>query len=47
MVEWCWQRKTPDSSTRVLWQSYQQRHLVASTRNAQKEWEFSLAKYFC
>jgi len=43
MVEWwCRQRKTPDSSTRALWQSYQQRHLVASRRNGWKEWEFSL-----
>jgi hypothetical protein len=24
---WCWLGKTPDLSTRALWQSYQQRHL--------------------
>jgi hypothetical protein len=29
MVEWYWQWKTPDSSTRTLWQSYQQSHVVA------------------
>jgi hypothetical protein len=48
MVEWwCWQGKTPDSSTRALWKSYQQRHLIASRRNRQKKWEFNRAKYFC
>jgi hypothetical protein len=34
-------------ATRVLCQSYKQRHLVASRRNGRKEWEFCLAKYFC
>jgi hypothetical protein len=29
LVEWYLQGKTPDSSTRALWQSYQQNHLVA------------------
>jgi hypothetical protein len=42
MVEWHWQRKTPDLSTRVLRQFYQLRHLVVSKRNGRKEWEFSL-----
>jgi hypothetical protein len=47
MVEWqCWQGKT-DSSTRALWKSYQQRHLIANRKNGQKKWEFNLAKYFC
>jgi hypothetical protein len=36
MVEWCWQKKTPDSSTRALWQSYQDSCLVASRRNLVK-----------
>jgi hypothetical protein len=38
MVEWCRQRETPDSSTRALWQTYHQSHLVASTRNGQSVW---------
>jgi hypothetical protein len=29
--------KTPDSSTKALWQSYQQNHLGASRRNGQKK----------
>jgi hypothetical protein len=40
-------QKTPDSSTRALWQSYQQSHLVANRRNWRQEWEFGFVKYFC
>jgi hypothetical protein len=36
-----------DSSTRALWQSYQQSHLVASRRNGRNQRELGLAKYFC
>jgi hypothetical protein len=46
-MEWYRQGKTPDTSTRALWNSYQHRHLVTSRRNGRKEWEFSLTKYFC
>jgi hypothetical protein len=38
MVELCRQRKTPDSSTRALWKSYQHSHLVASMSNGRREW---------
>jgi hypothetical protein len=37
MVEWCRQRKTSDSSTRALWQSYPQSHLVESGRNGRRK----------
>jgi hypothetical protein len=36
-VELCRQR-TSDSSTRTLWKSYQQIHLIASRRNGRREW---------
>jgi hypothetical protein len=39
---WCRQRKSPDSSTRALWQSYQQNLLGASRRKGRKKWEFYL-----
>jgi hypothetical protein len=35
--------KTPDSSTRALWQSYQQRHLGVRRRNARRSWKFALS----
>jgi hypothetical protein len=37
MVKWCQQGKTPDSSTRPLWQSYQQSYLVARQEELAKE----------
>jgi hypothetical protein len=40
---WYLMGKTPDPSTRALWQSYQQNHLRASRRNGRKKWEFYLA----
>jgi hypothetical protein len=45
MVEWYWQRKTPDSSTRALLQSYQQ--LSSNKAGGNGEWnnEFGLTKY--
>jgi hypothetical protein len=47
MVEWwCWQRKSFDSSTRVLWKSYRQSHLVARSRNGRKKSEYCLVKIF-
>jgi hypothetical protein len=33
--------KTPDSSTRALWKSYQQRHLGASRRNGRRSESFA------
>jgi hypothetical protein len=47
MVEWCRQRKTPDSSIRTLWQSYQQNNQVASRWNLRKERKFVLENYIC
>jgi hypothetical protein len=37
MVELYQEGKTPDSSTRALWQSYQQSHLVANQEDVVKE----------
>jgi hypothetical protein len=37
-MELCRQRKSPNSSTRALWQSYQHSHLVASRRDGRREW---------
>jgi hypothetical protein len=39
---WWWRQpgKTPDSSTRALWQSYQQSHLVKSVRNGRRSENF-------
>jgi hypothetical protein len=37
MGEWVWQGKTPDSSTRALWQFYQQSHLVAKLEELVKK----------
>jgi hypothetical protein len=37
MVEWYRQKETPDSSTRALWQSYQQSHLLAKHKELAKE----------
>jgi hypothetical protein len=37
MVEWYWQRNTPNSSTGFLWQFYQ--HLLASRRNGRRTWK--------
>jgi hypothetical protein len=37
MVEWCRQKKTPDSYTRALWQFYHQSDLIGSRRNGQRE----------
>jgi hypothetical protein len=40
--------RTLDSSTRVLWQSYQQSHLLAKPYELEKgNNEFALTKYFC
>jgi hypothetical protein len=36
-VNWYWQRKTPDSSTRAVCQFCQQSHLVANQDNVEKE----------
>jgi hypothetical protein len=47
MMEWCRRRKTPDSSTRALRQSYHQSYSVVSRRNGEGNDEFGLAKYFC
>jgi hypothetical protein len=41
------QKKLANGIRLYPWKSYQQRHLVARRRNWRKEWEFSLAKYFC
>jgi hypothetical protein len=40
MVEWYRQMKTPDSSTRSLWQSYLQIHLVSKQEDLAKEMNF-------
>jgi hypothetical protein len=37
MVEWYGQEKTPDSSVKSLWQSYQQNRLIANKNNLEKE----------
>jgi hypothetical protein len=42
MVEWCQQRKTVDSSTRVLWQSSQQ-----SSASKQEEWVKRMRIWLC
>jgi hypothetical protein len=47
MVEWCRQRKTPDSSTRALWQAFQQSYLVATRRNGRRGWWIWLCEVFC
>jgi len=47
MVEWYQQGKTPNSSNRALWQSYQQSHLVANVEElGKKNYEFSLQSIF-
>jgi hypothetical protein len=46
-VELCRQRKTSDSSSRALWQCYQQSNLVASRGNGRRNVKFCIAKYFC
>jgi hypothetical protein len=38
---WCLLRRRTDSSTRALWQSYQQSHLGASRRNGQRSEKFA------
>jgi hypothetical protein len=38
--------KIPHSSTRALWQSYQQSNLVAIRKNGRREFKFCLVKYF-
>jgi hypothetical protein len=38
---WCRLGKTPDSCTRVLWQSYQQRHLGANRRDERRSDNFA------
>jgi hypothetical protein len=43
MVEWYRQRRTPVSSTRVLWQSHQQNHLIATQEELGEEnYDFGL-----
>jgi hypothetical protein len=44
MVEWYRQRKTPDSSTRALWQSYHQRKRVTQEGLAKKIINFALRR---
>jgi hypothetical protein len=39
---WCRERKTPDSSTRAVWQSYRQIHLVAKQEEVTKEMNIAL-----
>jgi hypothetical protein len=46
MVEGYWQGKTPDLSTRALWQSYQQSYLVAKHEELSKEIRILSMKYF-
>jgi hypothetical protein len=38
---------TPDSFTRALWQSYQQRHLGASKKNGRKSEDFVYQNLIC
>jgi hypothetical protein len=46
MVKWYRQRNN-NSSTRALWQSYQQSHLVESGRNGRRKWWIWPWEVFC
>jgi hypothetical protein len=39
--EMIWTEKTPDSSTRALWQTFHQSHLVANQAELAKETNFA------
>jgi hypothetical protein len=45
-VEWYWQSKTPDSSTRALWLSYYESRLIAKQEELEKEMNFALRNIF-
>jgi hypothetical protein len=46
MEEWYWQRNTPDSSTRALWQSYQQSSTSKQEEQAKEVMNFGLLFLF-
>jgi hypothetical protein len=47
MVEWYRQGTTPDSSTRTFWQTYLQRHIIASRRiGRRKLWIWPCEVFF-